>query len=108
MTPKPKPGPRRTARLMVPCRQMDLDEVPRQLRLLNDLLLRPAAGVCLTLCQTLRDWKETKTYQHFAPTWEDFIRDHLQQPQEWIEVMIQAAELLEAHQGNVPRSGSKD
>ena len=70
-------------------------ELPNRLRILQEYLLDAVENDCRRFASTISDWKENKVYTHFNPTWEDFVAEHIKQPLEWIQHMIDGVTILD-------------
>lgn len=72
-------------------------ELPKRLKTMQEYLLDAVENDCRLLASRLADWRDTGIYQEFAPTWEEFVSEHIKQPIEWVNHMIDAVKILDAH-----------
>jgi hypothetical protein len=75
--------------------EVDCSELPGRLKRLQQYLLDAVESDCRNFVSTISKWREAKLFEYFSPTWEDFVSDHIKQPIEWINHMIQGVQLLD-------------
>lgn len=75
--------------------QVDPSKLPRRLKTLKEFLVDAVEGDCRHFAKTMIEWRDEGIYKHFNPTWEGFLREHFDQPVEWIDHVIAGVAILD-------------
>ena len=100
-TRKPGPGSRlvgqrtTTSSCFLEADEVDPSELPDRLRSLQGYVLDAVESSCRIFASTISDWKENQVFRYFSPTWEGFVSNHIKQPIEWIDHVIEGVRILD-------------
>jgi len=75
--------------------EVNANELPKRLKTLQEYLLDAVENDCRLFASRISDWKENAVYKHFNPTWESFVNEHIKQPLEWIDHIIEGVTILD-------------
>ena len=75
--------------------EVNASELPKRLKTLQEYLLDAVENDCRLFASRISDWKENAIYKHFNPTWESFVNEHIKQPLEWIDHIIEGVTILD-------------
>lgn len=50
---------------------------------------------CRSFAEMITTWREKELYKHFFETWEDFLKDYINKPQEWVNNIVEGVKLLD-------------
>jgi hypothetical protein len=50
---------------------------------------------CRRFANAMIMWRDEALYKHFSETWDDFVSEHIQKPQIWIEHIIHGVSILD-------------
>lgn len=75
--------------------EVNASELPKRLKTLQEYLLDAVENDCRLFASRISDWRENAVYKHFNPTWESFVNEHIKQPLEWIDHIIEGVTILD-------------
>jgi len=81
--------------------ELPASKLPNKLKTLKDSLMWAAKQDCRQFVKFVQQWKYEKLYQHFSPSWDEFVEKQLGERLEWIELMVEGANLLDNYEGEV-------
>jgi len=81
--------------------ELPVSKLAEDLKSLRSSLMWSAERDCRQFVKFVQQWKYEKLYQHFSPTWEEFVKKQLGKPLEWIELMVEGANYLNMYEGVV-------
>lgn len=50
---------------------------------------------CRLFAEMIITWRDKELYKHFFDSWEDFLRDYIGKPQEWVDNIVEGVKLLD-------------
>lgn len=81
--------------------------LPDKLRGLKACLIEAVERDCRKFAKFVDQWKDQKLFEHFSPTWEEFVTTHLEKPVEWIELMVTGVAILDQIEPGIPQTADK-
>lgn len=75
--------------------ERDPSELPECLARLQKFLLDQVEYDCRNFAEAIAEWRDNNLWQHFNPSWQEFVAEHIKQPLDWIDHVIQGVNILD-------------
>jgi hypothetical protein len=84
-----------TSRAFRDANEIESAELPAKLAILQKYVFDSVEYDCRHFADQVSTWKDNDLFLHFEPTWEEFVANHIKQPIEWVDHMLNGLTILD-------------
>ncbi len=82
----------------LPDDQVPFEELKRRFEVRKEFNFWNLEQDCRSFAEMITTWKEKELYKHFFDTWDDFLADYINKPEDWVNNIVEGVNLLDQTQ----------
>jgi hypothetical protein len=82
----------------LPDDQVPLDVLKVRFKAMKEFNFWNLENDCRYFAEMITTWRDKELYKHFYDSWQEFLDDYIEKPQEWVDHVIEGVSLLDSSQ----------